>query len=236
MLSTQKNLQNRNLFTWIIMSIGVLLMTPSYPLFAQEQGQSQEETQENPEKDKTELEQLEDQVLQMQTDINVAIQALEKVSQGSHQERLDRLDAFLKVAQGSLDELSDGGTLYETLKEAIAKTDEARQRNDGNANDPQISAEVRQRYTKLVNRLADRIEDLYEKKTMIEGQREQLDKNIRQWNDEKDFIAELILVDDLDAANAALLDVFNSVKDVNTSMEDFANKMLGKEPPAKPED
>lgn len=188
----------------------------------QAQEQSQEQTPEKP----GNIQDLENRVKAMQAAINDAAQKLE-IANRPPDERIKELEELIGVAQDALNNLSEGGDLFEALATAIKTTEDKKKEWNDKANDPKISAKVRVNYDRLKVRFEKLAEELFDKQILINQQRDELGKHIKEWGDQKMYIADLILADDLAMANEALLDVLNSVKDVNESFNEFAGKFTG---------
>ena len=168
---------------------------------------------------------IESHVKNMQKAIQDAIEKLDVVSEVSHEERIQRLENFLTVAKNSLTGLSDGGELFDALEEAVGKTEEARQEAKKRSSDPEIPARIRDKYAAVERELAESKDDLYDKKILIDNQRGKLEVTIKEWEAEKDYYAYLIMLDEIAQANEALIEVINSAKGLNDSINSFAVDM-----------
>ncbi len=207
----------------------IMLTVASVVLFSnavQAQDQPQEQPQEQAPEKPGNIENLETRVKAMQAAINDATQKLE-IANRPPDERVKELEELIGVAQNALDNLSEGGELFDALATAIKTTEDRKKEWKDKANDPSISAKVRGNYDRLAVRFENLVEELYDKQILINRQRDELGDHIKEWGDQKMFISDLILADDLTMANEALLDVLNSVKSVNESFNEFAGKFTG---------
>lgn len=169
---------------------------------------------------------IEQHVSNLQEKIEQATQELTEVAVSDHKKRLAKLEDFLVIVEKSLNGLGKGGKLFDALQQAIKNTEKAKETFKEKSSDPEKSSKTRNQYKQLMRKLDEEIEGLYDKKNLIDGQREDLRKTLKEWEENKEFIADCILVAQIESANNALTEVINGTKDLNKSIKDFASKMM----------
>lgn len=188
---------------------------------------AQQATEENDAK-KSGIEAIEIRVKTLRESIQLASEQLEAATQ-DQSVRLQRLDDVILAAKTAMGELNDGGELFDLLKKAIEDTEEKQKKYKEKSVDPNVSAKIREQYDKLGRRFGDLINQLYDKKILINKQRGELEETLKEFTDQRDFFADLIQANELEAANDTLLMVLESVKELNTSFNDFAGKFVGEQ-------
>ncbi len=202
------------------------------------QAQETQETQEGQEKKEAKeklsgFPELKNLVKDMQSKIDKASDKLADANRPP-EVIIGELAELIHIASGAKGELDEGGKLFEELKKAIQTTEAKQKEYKDKSNDPQISAKIRQRYDRLAVRFETLGEELYDRQILINRQRDDLGKHIKEWTDEKGFIADLITAGMLEDANQALIEVLDSVKAVNESFTTFAKDFTGEELEAEP--
>lgn len=169
---------------------------------------------------------LDERVKDLKAKTDNAIKRLTGALKGGDQDRRKELEDFLKTAKDALGAISEGGALYDKLDEAKKLTEEKQEKYDDRAKDPTISAKVREQYSNLARRFDKQIENFYEKRILLGKHRDEMMTMIKEMEDQKEFYADLVLANELQAANDALDLVLESAMKMNHSIGKFVNEML----------
>lgn len=175
------------------------------------------------------------QVGEMHKSIKEAINVLEKLNKKSPDDRLKGLESFLKAAQDAADELDEGGSLFSLVKSTLKATEDMKKEYEKKSTDSNISAQTRYKYGNKARDLDKKISRLYDIKLLIAEQRDKMLASIKKWSDEKSFISDMIRYDELGDAAKALEKVFENVKGLNQTMENFEKIIIVEEKPEETE-
>ncbi len=177
---------------------------------------------------KSSIDEIEVRVKTLSEAIQLASEQLKAATQDDSV-RLQHLDDVIGAAKSALGELNDGGELFDMLQQAIQDTEEKQKKYKDKSVDPNVSAKIREQYDKLSRRFGDLINQLYDKKILINKQRGELEDTLKEFTDQREFFADLMKANELEAANDTLLMVLESVNDLNSSFNDFAGKFVGEQ-------
>ncbi|HMP75062.1 MAG TPA: hypothetical protein PKE12_02085 [Kiritimatiellia bacterium] len=171
------------------------------------------------------MDDVEARVKAMQDSIKNAFTQFQRAN-SSPDEKMVRLDKLLVAIDSSLAELREGGPLHKEIGKAITHSEAIQSKYKNKTTDPNIEAKIRERYQKLADKIALEINQLYQRRMVLNQAISELDKQRAGLTQERDFIVDLITIDEITEANAALLEVVDSVKAVVDSINRFAENIV----------
>jgi hypothetical protein len=161
---------------------------------------------------------LEENVRGLQESIRKATDRLQNAGKSS-QEKIKQLEGLSQTVQNALKEVSPNGGLYSELQKSIAATEARARAYHDKSIDPNISAETQLKYRNLENRLSGAKEGLYKSMMALDAQRIDLEKRLRDVNENKELVADMLAANDLEEANKAVLEVVKNMGAVNQSFD-----------------
>lgn len=161
---------------------------------------------------------LEENVRGLQESIKKATDRLQNAGKSS-QEKIKQLEGLSQTVQNALKEVSPNGGLYSELQKSITATEARAKAYHDKSIDPNISAETQLKYRNLENRLSGAKEGLYKSMMALDAQRIDLEKRLRDVNENKELVADMLAANDLEEANKAVLDVVKNMGAVNQSFD-----------------
>ncbi len=161
---------------------------------------------------------LEENIKGLQDSIKKATDRLQNAGKAS-QEKIKQLDGLAQTVQSALKEVSPNGGLYSELQKSISATEARAKAYHDKSIDPNISAETQLKYRNLENRLSGAKEGLYKSMMALDAQRIDLEKRLRDVNENKELVADMLAANDLEEANKAVLDVVKNMGAVNQSFD-----------------
>lgn len=84
---------------------------------------------------------------------------------------------------------------------------------------------LRDKYNSLVQKAQKNINELYDRKVLLSKQRDELKQRLKELAQNKEFIVDVMEQNEIELASQELLAVIDSVRKVNSAIEQFAEAM-----------
>jgi hypothetical protein len=133
---------------------------------------------------------------------------------------------FLQGAEKIQHDWSEEGELLQCLQAAIEDTEKKQIEYKEKAVDPNISVKVRAQYEQLAQRFNDLVGTLYDKKIILQRRSAAWEKNVQEWRDHADYIADLLQIGEFPSAEDEWRAMWESI---NSSLGEFDNSWGGDE-------
>ena len=170
------------------------------------------------------LDQIDERTKGMQAAITKAYEQF-RLANGSADDKLARLDAVLAAIDGGLSQISENGPLYQEIGKAVQASEALQKKYKDKATDPNIEAKLREKYETLASKVGLSANKLIDHRIILNKQRTELEQRKVGLSQQKDFVVDLIMADDIAAANDALKDVVDSVKGLVDSIDAFTENI-----------
>ena len=179
---------------------------------------------------KSEFDEIRAKVKEMQELITNSAAKFAKAANGSAKDRIAQLDGVIATIDSSLKELGENGKLYQNISTAIAVAEQKQKYYKDKASDPKVDGKIREGYDKLSRNFETQLSSMYDKKILLSKEAANLTAKKNSLGQQKDFVADLIQADEMQAANDALIEVIASVKGVADAIDNFAGQMTAPQP------
>jgi hypothetical protein len=175
---------------------------------------------------------IESNVKSLQESIKKATDSLQRAGQ-SGVEKQKALDQLSQTVQVALKEVSDGGSMYSELKRAIDATKAKATAYADKSVDPKVSPQMQLKYRQLNEKLTNESDQLYRSMITLDKQRVNLEGRLKQVNENKEYVADLIGANDLVEANKAIMEVVSSMSNLDKSFDSLLNEIVKTATPEK---
>ena len=165
-----------------------------------------------------------DKIKLMQDNIQKATDRLKSAGK-SGAEQVSELVKMSQTVQEALKEVSEGGSLHEELQKSIAATQAKAKMFHDKSTDPNLSAQMQSTYNMLEQKANTARDKLYQTSIALQNERSTLEKTLKSVNENKELVADLISLKELEAANEAIIAVIGNMKNVNQGFTELLGKI-----------
>jgi hypothetical protein len=151
------------------------------------------------------------------------VQSNESASQ-STEERVKQLDSTIKTLESVLSSVSENGELFVEITKGIEINKEEEKRLTKLA-DQSTSAKNQTQYENLSKKYKANVTALSEARMTLNSLTASLKKKIELINKDKDFIVEMLLVEEMESATKALLSAVDDMKALDHELGQFVDKL-----------
>jgi|GEM_PF-5096449 len=165
-----------------------------------------------------------DKIKSMQDSIQKATDRLRDAGK-SGAEQVNELEKLSQNIQEALKEVSEGGGLYTELGKRISETEAKTKKFHDLSTDPNTLVQVQKTYAMAEQKSSDLKDKLYQTAMALQAEKSSLEKNLKLVNQNKQLVADLMSLKELEIANEAVIKVIGSMKDVNKGFDDLLGKI-----------
>jgi len=169
-----------------------------------------------------------DKIKSLQDSIQKATDRLKNAGK-SGTEQVSELEKMSQNVQEALKEVSKGGSLHSELEKRISETDAKAKLFHDKSTDSNTSGETQARYNLLEQKANAMKDKLYQSSIALQNERVALEKTLKMVNENKQIVADMIGLKELEAANDAINEVIGSMKSVDKGFNELLGKIEVKE-------